>query len=360
MFTTRPNSSPAVFIWSSTEKNLVSVGLVPPQSIISMPLTVLHVPHHCGRGGVGGGGLLGGDGCEAGRPECLTLTNAESFPFVYGAEKMRYRHVSDTYQQSRGACFFFSYVPRLQRSSIKFSQCPLCCISQPVSLSLPHLPSLSAPTVSRGAGSKVASSIASPRQEIQEAPGIFPDWVTFFFSFICLFLRKTKYHLIYISLTCFFLAVSDYAPDYSWRLCLCYAAKSSASCLLSLNVDQQILLGSSFASTNTKCIVTIWQWSTDGAVHLHGSSVVAADESRSAVVLTEPNLEVWIFPDLSTWHSFWFSSEFNSCFEAAEACLCVWANIEIKLRAIESVDPPPSLSRPSPCLPWVIFVYRYR
>lgn len=151
-----------------------------------------------------GEGLLCGDGCEAGRRECLTQTNAELFPFAFGAESKRciidtvLTHISR--QLSCGACFYSSSPsPSSTLPSLRLKHSSSHSFLNVLSAALAdqcHPPSLNAPTVSKG-GSKVASSITSPTQEIQEAPGIFPDWVTFLALFVCFFGGKISFLYIF-------------------------------------------------------------------------------------------------------------------------------------------------------------------
>lgn len=67
-----------------------------------------------------------GDGCEVGRRECLTQTNAESSPFAFGTESKR--RVIDTLfdtllthisrQLSCGACFSLLFPLRLKHTAV--------------------------------------------------------------------------------------------------------------------------------------------------------------------------------------------------------------------------------------------------
>lgn len=89
-------------------------------------------------------------------------------------------------------------------------------------------------------GSNVASSITSPTQEIQEAPGTFPDWVTFFslFSFVCLFFQVSFFYFLDMVLGCIrFRAWLRLVSVTGRRRCHCCAAESSARCLLSLKIN---------------------------------------------------------------------------------------------------------------------------
>lgn len=134
-----------------------------------MPLTVLRVPHHCGRGasvwGSGGRWLWGG-------AECLTQTNAELLQFVFGTESKR--GVSSSAHISANCWVVEPFFLQTKHRAV-FTV--ILMYSQLHSLSMSMI-SLVPPQCLRR-GSKVACSItsSSSRVGIQEGREIYPDWV---------------------------------------------------------------------------------------------------------------------------------------------------------------------------------------